>query len=203
MALIDAPQAGTGKGLLVECIHIKTTGMPAVMKPAPPRDDESEWRKNLTATIERGRTLAVFDNIETVLDSSSLALALTATSSEDRILGKSENTAPLPQRLVFRHDRQQSRIGWRSATALLLDSIGRSMLRTMAEPGIPTSGFEGLGAEKPGAASGSLADARTSLVCSGPSSCADSDSWFFRRLVQDRRGHLRVRWDIRVSGKLG
>jgi hypothetical protein len=101
MALIDAPQAGTGKGLLVECVHIKTTGMSAVMKPAPARNDESEWRKTLTATIERARILTVFDNIETVLDSSSLALALTATSYEDRILGKSENTPPLPQRLVF------------------------------------------------------------------------------------------------------
>jgi len=101
MALIDAPQAGTGKGLLVECVHIKTTGVLAVMKPVPARNDESEWRKTLTATIERGRTLAVFDNVETVLDSSSLALALTATNYEDRILGKSENTPPLPQRLVF------------------------------------------------------------------------------------------------------
>ncbi len=47
MALVDAPQAGSGKTLLVSAVSEKTTGTAAAMKPAPIRDDD-EWRKTLT-----------------------------------------------------------------------------------------------------------------------------------------------------------
>jgi hypothetical protein len=51
MGLVDAPQAGSGKSLLVSVVSEKTTGSAAAMKPAPIRDDE-EWRKTLTATAQ-------------------------------------------------------------------------------------------------------------------------------------------------------
>ncbi len=98
-ALADAPQAGSGKSLLAEVVAIKSTGNSAAMKPAPVRDDE-EWRKVLTATIQAGQGLAVFDNVDHLLGSSNLALALTAGTWTDRILGKTA-LVTLPQRTIF------------------------------------------------------------------------------------------------------
>jgi len=99
MALVDAPQAGSGKTLLVSIVSEKTTGSGAAMKPAPIRDDD-EWRKTLTATIQAGQCLTIFDNVDHVLNSPSLALALTASTWTDRILG-STDIVTLPQRTVF------------------------------------------------------------------------------------------------------
>ena len=70
MGLVDAPQAGSGKSLLVSVVSEKTTGSAAAMKPAPIRDDE-EWRKTLTATIQAGQCLTIFDNIDHQLSSPS------------------------------------------------------------------------------------------------------------------------------------
>lgn len=98
-ALADAPQPGSGKSLLAEVVSIKSTGTNAAMKPAPVRDDE-EWRKVLTATIQAGQGLAVFDNVDHLLGSSNLALALTAGTWTDRVLGKTA-LVTLPQRTIF------------------------------------------------------------------------------------------------------
>jgi hypothetical protein len=69
------------------------------MKPAPIRDDD-EWRKTLTATIRTGQCLTIFDNVDQVLNSASLALALTTSTWTDRVLGFTE-LVTLPQRTVF------------------------------------------------------------------------------------------------------
>ncbi len=98
-ALLDAPQMGSGKSLAAEVVALKTTGADALMKPAPTRDEE-EWRKLLTATIQDGRPLAVFDNVDAVLDSSNLALALTANTWTDRLLGKTA-LVTFPVRTIF------------------------------------------------------------------------------------------------------
>lgn len=89
MALIDAPQAGTGKSLLADLFAIITTGRNAAMMPFP-RDDD-EMRKSIGSTLAAGRALVCFDNIEGILQSPILALALTARDYETRILGLSEN----------------------------------------------------------------------------------------------------------------
>jgi hypothetical protein len=99
MALVDEPQAGSGKTLFVSIVSEKTTGSAAAMKAAPIRDDD-EWRKTLTATIQAGQCLTIFDNLDHVLNSPSLALALTARTWTDRVLG-CLNTITLPQRTVF------------------------------------------------------------------------------------------------------
>lgn len=99
MALVDAPQAGSGKTLLVSVVSEKTTGSAAAMKPAPIRNDD-EWRKTLTATIQAGQCLTIFDNVDHVLCSPSLALALTANTWTDRLLGCTE-IVTLPQRTIF------------------------------------------------------------------------------------------------------
>ena len=80
-------------------VAIKSTGTSAALKPAPVRDEE-EWRKVLTATIQAGHGLAVFDNVDHPLASSNLALALTADTWIDRILGKTALVS-IPQRTIF------------------------------------------------------------------------------------------------------
>lgn len=98
-ALLDAPQAGSGKSLLAEVVALKSTGASACMKPAPVRDEE-EWRKTLTATIQAGHPLVIFDNVDAVLQSSNLAIALTARTWTDRILGQTAQVT-LPVRTIF------------------------------------------------------------------------------------------------------
>src|SRR5262245_44403333 len=97
--LFTAPTPGSGKGLLVDIVSLIATGRPASMV-SMPREDE-EMRKRITAQLRRGTPMVVLDNISAKLDSAALCSALTATEWEDRILGVSEMTAPLPNRAVW------------------------------------------------------------------------------------------------------
>lgn len=96
--VIDAPTAGTGKGLLAAGVGLIVSGSPpAVM--TEERDDE-ELRKRVTAILRAGRPLAVFDNVRRRLGSGVLAALLTATTWSDRLLGKSE-TIDLLNRTIW------------------------------------------------------------------------------------------------------
>jgi DNA polymerase-1 len=88
LALIDAPQAGTGKSLLARVIALIATGRPAAMMTAPGSEDE--WRKRVTSLLLAGANLIVIDNVEGALTAPSLAAALTTDVWSDRILGASE-----------------------------------------------------------------------------------------------------------------
>jgi hypothetical protein len=88
LALIDAPQQGTGKSLLANVISTISTGRAAAMMPAP--DNDEEWRKRITSTLMGGATIITIDNLDGRLDSPSLASAITADTWRDRILGQSE-----------------------------------------------------------------------------------------------------------------
>jgi hypothetical protein len=98
LAIIDAPQAGTGKSLLAEVVALLGTGRKAALLAAP-RDDD-EMRKRLTAILRAGTTFVVFDNVEVPIEFPSLALALTAHVWQDRVLGMSDNVI-LPQRATW------------------------------------------------------------------------------------------------------
>jgi hypothetical protein len=87
LAVIDAPRAGSGKGLLGAVASRIVTGRPAPVFPAP--HDDVEWGKALTALLERGSTFIFIDEVG-VLRSARLAAALTATEYVDRRLGKTE-----------------------------------------------------------------------------------------------------------------
>lgn len=89
LALFDKPQQGTGASLLAEVISLIATGRPAAMMP-PPKNDE-EWNKIITVTILKGQSVMPIDNIESQLQSPSLATLLTATTWRGRILGRSED----------------------------------------------------------------------------------------------------------------
>ena len=88
LALIDAPQAGTGKSLLTRVVSMITTGRSAAMMTAPGSDEE--WRKRLTASLLSGSNLIIVDNVEGALNAPSLAAALTTDIWTDRLLGVSE-----------------------------------------------------------------------------------------------------------------
>lgn len=85
LALLNAPQAGTGKSLLAEVISVITTGSIAAMIGAP--HEEEEWRKLITSILLAGSTMIIFDNVAHPLISANLARALTAAEWKDRLLG--------------------------------------------------------------------------------------------------------------------
>ena len=85
---IDAPTAGTGKGLLADLVARVATGEPiSVMSEAK---DEEELRKRITAVLLEGRPFALFDNITRRIAGGPLAALLTAETWSDRVLGVSK-----------------------------------------------------------------------------------------------------------------
>lgn len=85
---VDAPTAGTGKGLLAAGIGVIVTGRPPPVT-TETRSDE-ELRKRITALLCTGVPLVLFDNIKHRLDSGTLAALLTAPTWSDRLLGKNQ-----------------------------------------------------------------------------------------------------------------
>jgi hypothetical protein len=98
MALIDAPEPGTGKGLLAEIMAIIATGRPATLTTLPPHDDELE--KRITSMLLTGQPIIAFDNLEHTVKSPILAAALTAETWQGRMLGSS-TTVNLPARVTW------------------------------------------------------------------------------------------------------
>lgn len=88
MALIDAPEPGTGKGLLVKVATIVTTGRSAALMAWPTSEEELE--KKVTSVLMGGSTVVVFDNVEGIIKSPTLAAVLTADHWQGRTLGRSE-----------------------------------------------------------------------------------------------------------------
>ncbi len=98
--LIDSPQKGTGKGLLVDVSAIVATGEVAPASPPPKREAEDEWRKRITSQLRKGAGICVIDNVVDPLEAGSLAALFTAQLWEDRVLG-TNTTITLPARAVW------------------------------------------------------------------------------------------------------
>lgn len=98
MFLFDKPKAGTGASLLTEIISVIATGREAAMMSA--KKGEDEWKKSITSTLLRGEPVVTIDNIEGRFYAPSLAIVLTASQWQDRILGRNENVV-LPIRTTF------------------------------------------------------------------------------------------------------
>lgn len=108
LALLDKPQAGTGASLLAEVVSIIATGRQAALMSAPSNDEE--WKKSITSMLLQGRSVITIDNIENRLYAPSLAMALTSTIWQDRILGRSE-TVNLRQRATWIGTGNNIRLG--------------------------------------------------------------------------------------------
>lgn len=87
LAVVDAPQQGTGKTLLVDVASIIATGEEAAVTTVPRSDDE--MRKRITAQLLGGQSFVLIDNVDGPLQSPALAAAITAHVWRDRILGHS------------------------------------------------------------------------------------------------------------------
>lgn len=92
LAVIDATCKGTGKTYLAKVVSLLATGREPSLKPPPSRDEE-EVRKVITSTLVGGEPVVVFDNVDTVLKSSSLATMLTTGTWSDRLLTVSKNVS--------------------------------------------------------------------------------------------------------------
>lgn len=97
MLIIDAPTAGTGKGLCLKCLVFLALGTIPAMKPQP--ESESEWRKALTAILVDLPMFIVFDNLAGTLRSDYLCSVLTSEVWSDRELG-STRTVCVPVRSI-------------------------------------------------------------------------------------------------------
>ncbi len=95
---ITATTRGTGKSLLADTIAVLGTGHPAARWSQVL--DEDEERKRLLALALDGDPLVCIDNVTAPLGSSPLALALTASSIKDRLLGATQ-TKEAPMSAVF------------------------------------------------------------------------------------------------------
>ena len=98
IALIDAPAAGSGKSLLIDCSSVAATGRPGQMLGAPKGDEEME--KVLVSELIKGSPLIVFDNVDIKLQAAPLARAVTARTFTGRILAKNK-TVDLPVESTF------------------------------------------------------------------------------------------------------
>lgn len=111
LALIDAPQPGTGKSLLAEVVGVIATGTPTPFSSAPRQGEEPEWRKLLTTLLMAGSTIIGFDNVEDILRSGELALALTAPIWQDRTMGRNDKPIRVPVRVTWLATGNNLRVG--------------------------------------------------------------------------------------------
>jgi hypothetical protein len=135
LAGAEASVRGAGKGKLVNALLTPALGPRGWTSAALPREEE-ELRKALTAYLTERRAAVVFENVNHPVRSAVLAKALTDTTWDDRILGRSESVrAPVrctwvltgnnpsysdeiarrlvPIRLVPQTDRPELRRGFR------------------------------------------------------------------------------------------
>lgn len=99
LALIDSPQAGSGKSLLAGVVNALYAGNPDPSIITAPKDD-NEWRKRITAILMAGAPIINIDNLSGTLSSPALCAALTASTWEDRVMGLTA-MIKLPQRATW------------------------------------------------------------------------------------------------------
>lgn len=98
LTLFDAPQAGTGKGLLADIAARIATGNTAATMAAP--EDNEEWIKSITAVLLAGPQLVTIDNVEGALEAPALSQCITCLVWEARLIG-TPHTVRLPQRAIW------------------------------------------------------------------------------------------------------
>ena len=97
MAIIDAPEKGTGKSNLANTVALIATGREATLFVTP--EDGAEWRKKITTTLKDGATIILVDDVD-ILNSAHLSTVITSSVWEDRILGLNMPVR-LPHRAIW------------------------------------------------------------------------------------------------------
>lgn len=91
MTIIEANEAGAGKGLAVDTAGFIALGRKPPSKTAPVGPDaDNEWRKIITSWARQGALMAKVDNVVGRFGSASIDAALTETKWEDRLLGTND-----------------------------------------------------------------------------------------------------------------
>lgn len=108
LAIYDAPQAGTGKGLLAETVTLIVTGRSPDTFSAP-RDPE-EWRKKITTVLSTGAAVVLIDNVVAQVNSDALCSVLTAVTYADRRFATFEQIS-LPVRCTWIATGNNVRLG--------------------------------------------------------------------------------------------
>jgi putative DNA primase/helicase len=85
---IEKPTIGTGATLLAEMLLYPALGKAFAVMPAP--TTETEWQKQVVASLRDAPAAVVIDNISTRVTSTALASVLTASTFRGRLLGTSE-----------------------------------------------------------------------------------------------------------------
>jgi hypothetical protein len=98
LAMVGAPQAGSGKTLISEAVSVVATGHSAEL--LAPTDNDEEYRKRITAMLMKGPSIVVLDNLMGTFRSPVVASALTSNTWQDRVLGLSK-TVSIPQRVTW------------------------------------------------------------------------------------------------------
>jgi hypothetical protein len=97
LRLIEASTPGSGKGLLADILTRHATGQPGLITQC---HNEEEWNKSLISQLKSNISVILIDNISTVLDSGSLAAALTSEYYGGRLLGTND-TVQWPNRAIW------------------------------------------------------------------------------------------------------
>ena len=92
------PGPGTGASLLVEALTVIASGEPAPAMELPGKPEEIS--KTLSAALAEGAPVILFDNVGHAIASTALAMALTGTTYQARILGKTQ-LVMVPVRAVW------------------------------------------------------------------------------------------------------
>lgn len=95
---VDAPDPGSGKGLLVATVSLVSTGSaPGII---PETKSTEELRKQITSLLIVGPAIALIDNVQRTVGGGPLAALLTAHIWKDRLLSKS-TMLELPNRTLW------------------------------------------------------------------------------------------------------
>jgi len=108
ISLLDAPQRGVGKSMLVVLLCLIATGRLAPLMPVP--SSEEEWEKRVTTVLMEGQTLVCLDNVRGVLQSATLDLLLTSEMYTGRVLGQS-SMPQLPNRSIWTATGNNLKVG--------------------------------------------------------------------------------------------
>lgn len=105
--LIDAPKAGTGKGLLTEVIGLISCGTLEqaegyhTVAVTDDRNRNVELAKEITTRLSQFPRVLVLDNVNHKLDSGPIASALTSETFQARLYGKNDQMIQMPNRALW------------------------------------------------------------------------------------------------------
>lgn len=113
-----APVQRSGKSLLASSNGIIATGFEPAASTVP--QEEVELKKSITATLRAGDAIILLDNIEHVLRSPELCIAITQPFYQDRILGETTRRVGT----TIARTAPRARAAWRSPSGRNVASHG-------------------------------------------------------------------------------